>query len=62
MSDLDHQEIQCPYCWQTITLAIDYSVSRQHYVEDCHICCHPMLIEVEINGADIWVNAQFENA
>jgi cysteine-rich CPXCG protein len=46
-------EFACPYCWQPITMLLDLSVSRQQYIEDCEICCRPILISYESNGEDI---------
>ncbi len=37
----------CPYCHETIELAIDPgSGNQQEYVEDCEICCQPWRVEV----------------
>ena len=41
---------QCPYCWGTISMLLDSSISNQTYVEDCEVCCNP-----------IQVNPQFED-
>lgn len=42
----------CPYCFEEISVLIDPSVSRQHYVEDCEVCCNPISVNVEVkNGA-----------
>jgi hypothetical protein len=46
-------EFICPYCWQPITMLLDLSVSRQQYVEDCEICCRPILISYDSNGEDL---------
>ena len=46
-------EFACPHCWQTITMLLDLSVTRQKYVEDCEVCCHPILIAYESNGEDV---------
>ena len=35
---------QCPYCWETISMLLDSSVSKQSYVEDCEVCCNPILV------------------
>ena len=43
-------EFACSYCWQTITMLLDLSVSRQAYVEDCEICCRPILIAYKADG------------
>ena len=36
----------CPYCWESIYFEIDTSISEQEYVEDCHVCCNPILLRV----------------
>ena len=33
---------QCPYCWETISMILDTSVSHQTYIEDCEVCCNPI--------------------
>lgn len=43
----------CPHCWQTITMLLDLSVARQKYVEDCEVCCRPILIAYESDGEDV---------
>jgi hypothetical protein len=40
--------IECPYCGETIEVVIDCSVSRQEYIEDCGVCCKPMVISVKV--------------
>lgn len=47
MSALDTAVIACPYCGEEIEVEIDGSVERQRYVEDCSVCCKPMLLVVE---------------
>ena len=34
----------CPHCWETITLTLDLSVPEQSYIEDCPVCCKPMMM------------------
>jgi hypothetical protein len=41
---LHHESITCPYCWETIEIALDLSVDEQQYVEDCSVCCQPIVI------------------
>ncbi|HMP72178.1 MAG TPA: CPXCG motif-containing cysteine-rich protein [Kiritimatiellia bacterium] len=38
--------LQCPYCWELIEISIDASVPDQAYVEDCSVCCRPILVTV----------------
>lgn len=41
-------EATCPYCAETILLRLDVAAGSQSYVEDCQICCQPMLVSVEV--------------
>jgi hypothetical protein len=56
--------LQCPNCGEEIELVIDCSVDRQEYVEDCTVCCAPMLVTVERSDHDrqVRVSARPENA
>ncbi|MDO7174120.1 CPXCG motif-containing cysteine-rich protein [Mariniflexile sp. AS56] len=36
----------CPYCWETISMMLDNSVSKQVYIEDCEVCCNPIELSV----------------
>ena len=46
MSALESVLIQCPYCWETLDISVDPSVQEQEYVEDCQVCCRPIVIHV----------------
>jgi hypothetical protein len=46
MSLLESATIQCPYCWETLDISADPSVPDQEYVEDCQVCCQPIVIHV----------------
>lgn len=50
MDAIFEQTLDCPYCGETITVIVDGSVDRQEYVEDCEVCCKPMVIVVEVRG------------
>ena len=41
-------EATCPYCSETILLHLDVAAGSQSYVEDCQVCCQPMLVSVEV--------------
>lgn len=49
---LEH-EFQCPYCWESITMLLDTSVSRQTYIEDCEVCCNPIEIRVAFENNEL---------
>lgn len=48
MSDLQEYGLRCPYCDEAITVLLDESVARQAYVEDCEVCCRPILLDVTV--------------
>lgn len=54
--------IQCPYCFEWITIIVDCSVSEQQYIEDCQVCCRPIEILARV-GPDghVDVTALHEN-
>ncbi len=37
----------CPYCFEEISMLVDTSISAQEYIEDCEVCCNPILLTVE---------------
>lgn len=45
---MEEHFFQCPYCWEEISMLIDYSVPQQSYVEDCEVCCNPIQVTVTI--------------
>ena len=48
MSLLEEKEIGCPHCGEIIDVLVDCSVEQQVYVEDCHVCCRPILLSVRV--------------
>jgi len=48
-NQLTEVEIQCPNCWESITVLIDCSVETQEYIEDCQVCCRPIEFDVTVD-------------
>ncbi len=44
MNLLEGHDATCPHCWETINLTLDLSVPEQSYIEDCPVCCKPMMV------------------
>ena len=44
---------QCPYCWETISMLIDTSQFKQHYIEDCEVCCNPIQLQITTENQEI---------
>ncbi|MBD3657355.1 CPXCG motif-containing cysteine-rich protein [Marinobacter sp.] len=62
MPALESATIQCPYCWETQELSVDPSAEDQEYVEDCQVCCQPMLVHVVFDDdRNLTVTAVAEN-
>ena len=62
MADLIERNIGCPYCGETITVLVDDSLREQNYVEDCQVCCRPIVVDVRIdNDGAANVKARTEN-
>jgi sarcosine oxidase delta subunit len=41
--------IICPYCGASNEIFVDVSAGhRQHYQEDCQVCCRPWEVYVEV--------------
>ena len=38
----------CPYCWQPISMIIEPTAAHQEYVEDCEVCCNPVLVAFQV--------------
>ena len=38
---------QCPCCWEEISMVLDTSEGGQSYIEDCEVCCRPLLIRYQ---------------
>ncbi len=52
-------DITCPYCWQTWTVLLDLTLPGQSYIEDCAVCCNPVVITYETeNGSLEHVDAE----
>ena len=60
MSLIEGHDATCHHCWETIELTLDLSVPEQSYIEDCLVCCKPMLVSfvaVEGEVAELRVEA-----
>lgn len=56
-------DIACPYCGETIEIAVDVSAGSQTYTEDCQVCCRPIVMRLVVDEGDdtFSVSASTEN-
>lgn len=55
-------EVQCPYCGEPIELVVDDSAGEQRYIEDCQVCCRPIVVAVGLDDdGEPWVEVRAED-
>lgn len=62
MTCLIEKAIYCPYCGESITVLINNEEIGQEYIEDCQVCCKPIILSLSesING-DLSISVRDEN-
>lgn len=58
---LETQLYQCPYCWEQAEALLDLSAGDQEYVEDCPVCCRPIVFELHTDGETWTLDVRGEN-
>jgi hypothetical protein len=60
---LDDVIVQCPYCWESVELAVDLSGGSAVYTEDCPVCCQPMSVRLQVDedSGEFSVDVEAEN-
>ena len=62
MPEISETHISCPYCGESISVLVDDSVPEQSYVEDCQVCCRPIVLDVSVGlDGDVAVLGRSEN-
>ena len=53
----------CPYCGESFTTLVDLSAGNQEYIEDCHICCRPIIFNITLDAIseEITIQLRTEN-
>ncbi|MBK1702168.1 CPXCG motif-containing cysteine-rich protein [Thiococcus pfennigii] len=52
MNPLETYRRHCPSCGEPLEILIDLSAGSQRYVEDCSVCCAPMVVTVTLGAGD----------
>ena len=53
MELIQNTEATCPNCWETISLTLDLSEPEQSYIEDCPVCCKPMVVAFSSSDGEL---------
>ena len=62
MPEIFEVTISCPYCGETISVLVDNTLPQQNYIEDCHVCCRPIVLDVSVDAdGHVAVQARNEN-
>lgn len=62
MPEMIEKNINCPYCGEQISVLVDGSLPEQRYVEDCQVCCRPIVLDVSVDAeGNVIVGARSEN-
>jgi hypothetical protein len=62
MPELCEQFTSCPSCGETISILVDDSLPEQEYIEDCQVCCRPIVFRVTVgHDGGVELDARAEN-
>ena len=61
MLELEETRIDCPYCGESIVILLDPSEPDDQFIEDCQVCCRPIILHVSIDGGEFRVVARRED-
>lgn len=53
--------IACPYCGELIVIEPEPSEDSMEYVEDCHVCCRPIVFTIHYLEEGSRVEVRREN-
>ncbi|QKZ03119.1 MULTISPECIES: CPXCG motif-containing cysteine-rich protein [Pseudomonas] len=57
----ESEDIECPYCGETIPVLLDLSGGDQEYIEDCSVCCKPIRFILQVHDDEWMLDVKGEN-
>ncbi|MEI6071086.1 MAG: CPXCG motif-containing cysteine-rich protein [Verrucomicrobiae bacterium] len=45
--------VQCPHCWEPVTIEVDTTQGSYETVEDCSVCCIPMTLRIVCHSGEV---------
>ncbi len=58
---LETEPYDCPYCGEPAEAVIDLSGGDQQYIEDCPVCCRPVVFTLQTDGHEWMLDVRSEN-
>lgn len=50
---LETVSVECPYCGEWFETGVDLTGGSAEYVEDCQICCQPIVFKIRISDGQL---------
>jgi len=61
MDELFQAKVHCPYCGEKIEVVVDPEEIGEEYIEDCQVCCRPIIFSVYDDGFGTSITTRTEN-
>ena len=61
MQELTESTIYCPYCGEPISVLLDPGEVGQSYIEDCQVCCRPIVFRLHMDGDQVYADVATED-
>jgi Cysteine-rich CPXCG len=58
---MEEESYECPYCGEVVTALLDLSAGDQSYIEDCPVCCRPIMFILQTDGHEWMLDVRAEN-
>lgn len=58
---LETESYDCPYCGEPVEAVLDLSGGDQSYIEDCPVCCRPIIFDLQVHGDEWMLHVRSEN-
>ncbi|MGY2376451.1 CPXCG motif-containing cysteine-rich protein [Pseudomonas sp. SDO524_S393] len=58
---LETESYDCPYCGEPAEALLDLSGGDQSYIEDCPVCCRPIVFELQVHDDEWMLTVRSEN-
>lgn len=58
---LETESYDCPYCGEPAEAVLDLSGGDHEYIEDCPVCCRPIIFDLQVHGDEWMLSVRSEN-